>query len=93
MKKTELVHLHMLLAQFKKYCEANGFECDFTKYTELSTSPLQVHLSLEEHERAIFVLTLALLAATKPHPEADMKEACSCMLANFYVPLLPVLTV
>jgi len=83
----------MLLAQFKKYCEANDFECDFTKYTELSTSPLQVHLSLEEHERAIFVLTLALLAATKPHPEADMKEACSCMLANFYVPLLPVLTV
>ncbi len=93
MKKTELVHLHMLLAQFKKYCEAKGFDCDFTKYKELSISPLQVHLSLEEHERAIFVLTLALLAATRQHPEADVNEACSCMLANFYVPSLPVPTV
>jgi hypothetical protein len=93
MKKTELVHLHMLLAQFKKYCEAKGLECDFTKYKELSISPLQVNLSLKEHERAIFVLTLALLAATKPHPDVDMKEACSGMLSNFYVPSLPVKTV
>jgi hypothetical protein len=93
MKKTELVHLHMLLAQFKGYCEAKGFACDFTKYKELSISPLQVHLSLEEHKRAIFVLTLALLAATKQNPEADMKEACVCMLSNFYVPSPPVQTI
>jgi len=83
----------MLLAQFKKYCEAKGFDCEFTQYKELSISPLQLNLSLEEHERAIFVLTLALLAAIKPHPDVDMKEACSYMLSNFYVPSLPVQTV
>lgn len=93
MKKTELVHLHMLLAQFKKYCEAKGFQGDFTKYSELNISPLQLNLSREEHKRAVFVLTLALLAATKRSPEADVKEAWSCMLANFYVPSLPLQTV
>jgi hypothetical protein len=90
MKKTEMVHLHMLLAQFKKYCEAKGVDCDFTKYKELSTSPFQVHLSMDEHKHAIFVLALALLAATKQIPEAaTMKEACICTFSNFYVPTTP----
>jgi len=65
MKKTELVHLHMLLAQFKKYCEEKGLDCKFTNYKELSISPFQVHRSLKEHKQAIFVLALALTAATK----------------------------
>jgi hypothetical protein len=56
MKKEELVHLHMLLAQLKKYCEENGSDCDFTEYNELDISPSQVHRSKEEHKQAIFVL-------------------------------------
>lgn len=90
MKKTEMVHLHMLLAHFKKYCEEKDVDCDFTKYKELSISPFQVHLSMEEHKQAIFVLALALLAATKQKPEAAMKEACICTFSNFYVPTTPL---
>ncbi len=65
MKKEELVHLHMLLAQLKKYCEEHGLECDFSKYQELEISPFQVHRSKDEHKQAIFVLgtELASMAA------------------------------
>ena len=56
MKKEELVHLHMLLAQLKKYCEETGADCDFKKYKELEISPFQVHRSKDEHKQAIFVL-------------------------------------
>jgi hypothetical protein len=86
MKKTEMVHLHMLLAQFKKYSEEKGLDCEFTNYKELSISPFQVHRSMEEHRQAIFALALAFLAATKPKPEAALKEACIRTLPNFYVP-------
>jgi hypothetical protein len=89
MKKTEMVHLHMLLAQFKKYCEGKDLDCDFTGYKELSISPFQVHRSMEEHKQAIFVLALALLAATRQKPETALKEACICTLSNFYVPKTP----
>ena len=65
MKKEELVHLHMLLAQLKKYCEETGADCDFKKYKELEISPFQVHRSKDEHKQAIFVLgsELASMAA------------------------------
>lgn len=65
MKKEELVHLHMLLAQLKKYCEEHGLDCDFSKYAELGISPFQVHRSKDEHKQAIFVLgtELASMAA------------------------------
>ena len=65
MKKEELVHLHMLLAQLKKYCEETGVDCDFKKYKALEISPFQVHRSKDEHKQAIFVLgaELASMAA------------------------------
>jgi hypothetical protein len=75
MKKTEMVHLHMLLTRFKKYCEEKGLDCDFAKYKELSISPFQVNRSMQDHEQAIFVLALALLAAINQKNEAVMKEA------------------
>ncbi len=56
MKKEELIHLHLLLAQLKKYCEEHGLECSFEKYNELGISPFQVHRSKEEHKRAVLVL-------------------------------------
>lgn len=64
MKKEELVHLHMLLAQLKKYCEESGIGCDFEKYNELDISPFQVHRSKEEHKQAIFVLGTELASLT-----------------------------
>jgi hypothetical protein len=68
MKKEELVHLHMLLAQLKKYCEEIGLDCDFKKYKELEISPFQVHRSKDEHKQAIFVLGTELASmAAKNH--------------------------
>ncbi len=64
MKKEELVHLHLLLAQLKKYCEQNGVDCDFAKYNELGISPFQVHRSKEEHKQAVFVLGAELASLT-----------------------------
>jgi hypothetical protein len=65
MKKEELIHFHMLLAQFKKYCEEKGFDCDFTRYNELDISPFDLHRGKEEHKQAVFLLAteLALMAA------------------------------
>jgi hypothetical protein len=68
MKKEELIHLHMLLAQLKKYCMENGLDCDFSKYNDLGISPFQVHRSKEEHKQAIFVLGTELASmAAKNH--------------------------
>ena len=68
MKKEELIHLHMLLAQLKKYCVETGLDCDFSKYNDLGISPFQVHRSKEEHKQAIFVLGTELASmAVKNH--------------------------
>jgi hypothetical protein len=55
MKKEELIHLHVLLAQIKRYCEENELGCDFSEYDELDISPFQVHRSKEDHKQAIFI--------------------------------------
>ncbi len=60
MKKEELVHLHMLLAQLKRYCEENNLNCDFSEYNEMDISPFQVHRSKEDHKQAIFLLVAEL---------------------------------
>ncbi|KAF5432242.1 hypothetical protein C5S39_04095 [Candidatus Methanophagaceae archaeon] len=60
MKKEELVHLHLLLAQLKKCCEENGLACDFAKYNKLGISPFQVHRSKEDHKQAVFALGIEL---------------------------------
>ena len=65
MKKEELIHLHLLLAQFKKYCEEQGLDCDFSKYNELSISPFQIHHTKEDQKRAIFVLLTELASMTE----------------------------
>jgi hypothetical protein len=73
MKKEELVHLHMLLAQLKKFCEQHGLDCDFSKYQELDISPFQVHRSKDEHKQAIFVLGTELASMAAKHNYAIYK--------------------
>ncbi len=63
MKKEEIIHLHMLLAQLKEFCEQNGLACDFVRYESLGISPFQVHRSKEEHKQAIFVLLSEIVSA------------------------------
>jgi len=67
MKKDEVVHLHMLLAQCKKFCEQHGLDCDFSKYQELDISPFQVHRSKDKHKQAIFVLGTELASMATKH--------------------------
>jgi hypothetical protein len=67
MKKEEVLHLHMLLAQLKKFCERHGLDCDFSKYHELNISPFQVHRSKDEHKQAVFVLCTELASMAAEH--------------------------
>jgi hypothetical protein len=67
MKKGEVVHLHMLLAQMKKFCEQHGLDCDFSKYRELDISPFQVHRSKDEHTQAVFVLGTEFASMATKH--------------------------
>ncbi len=63
MKKEELLHIHMLLVQFKKYCEENGLVSDISKYDDLGISPFEMHRSKEEHKRAIITLCTELVTS------------------------------
>ncbi len=56
MHKDELIQLHTLMAQIKKYFECDESCCDFDEYHSLSISPVHIHRSKAEHKHAIFVL-------------------------------------
>ncbi|HJH32194.1 MAG TPA: UPF0058 family protein [Methanosarcinaceae archaeon] len=56
MHKDELIQLHTLMAQIKKYFEYDKSCCDFNEYHSLSISPVHIHRSKAEHKHAIFVL-------------------------------------
>ncbi|MGC9444560.1 MAG: UPF0058 family protein [Candidatus Methanospirareceae archaeon] len=63
MRKEELLHIHILLLQFKRYCEETGLISDLRNYDALKISPFEVHRSKEEHKRAIMILCTELVAA------------------------------
>jgi hypothetical protein len=71
MKKEELIQIHMLLAQFKKYCEENGVNGDFRRYNALRISPFQVHSSKDEHKQAILVLGNELVSSLAANCNSD----------------------
>ncbi|MFP4632049.1 MAG: UPF0058 family protein [Halobacteriota archaeon] len=58
MHKDELIHLHSLLVEIKKYFEGQEDTEDvaFDDYEALDTSPVHIHKSKSEHKHAIFVL-------------------------------------
>jgi len=56
MHKEELIQLHTLMTQMKKYFEENGSDNGFIIYDNLGISPVHVHRSKAEHKHAIFVL-------------------------------------
>lgn len=53
--KEELIQLHTLMVQMKKFFEEKG-EGEFSQYRSLQISPIHVHRSKAEHKHAIFVL-------------------------------------
>ncbi|MDF1557983.1 MAG: UPF0058 family protein [ANME-2 cluster archaeon] len=56
MHKEELIQLHTLMAQMKKFFEKSGDSASFNIYENLGISPVHVHRSKAEHKHAIFVL-------------------------------------
>ncbi|MCD5425842.1 MAG: UPF0058 family protein [Methanosarcinaceae archaeon] len=56
MHKDELIQLHTLMVQIRRYFENNGTCQSFEEYDSLSISPMHLHRSKAEHKHAIFVL-------------------------------------
>jgi hypothetical protein len=53
--KEELIQLHTLMVQMKKFFEESGHG-EFLQYQSLQISPIHVHRSKAEHKHAIFIL-------------------------------------
>ncbi len=53
--KEELIQLHTLMVQMKKFFEEKG-QGEFSQYQSLKISPIHVHRSKAEHKHAIFIL-------------------------------------
>jgi hypothetical protein len=58
MHKDELLQLHSLLCQMKRYFQDSGLpmEGEFREYEALSVSPQHIHKSKTDHKRAVFLL-------------------------------------
>ena len=56
MHKEELIQLHTLMAQMKKFFEGSNNSASFGIYENLGISPVHVHRSKAEHKHAIFIL-------------------------------------
>jgi hypothetical protein len=56
-QKEELLHLHMLLVQVRKYYEeSTGKEIDTRHYSNLGISPVHIHKNKDCHKLAILAL-------------------------------------
>ncbi len=58
MHKDELLQLHSLLCQVKRYMEDAGIPMngEFQEYEDLQVSPQHIHKSKTDHKRAVFML-------------------------------------
>ncbi len=58
MHKDELLQLHSLLCQMKRFFEDAGVESGdaFEDYVEMEVSPQHIHKSKTDHKRAVFLL-------------------------------------
>jgi hypothetical protein len=65
MNKKELIQIHQLLEQVKKYFVEKELRGDFTKYDSLGTLPYQMSRTKEQHKEAIFVLLAELTTIAK----------------------------
>lgn len=64
-QKQDLIRVHADLVKMKNNYEKMGYQKAFDDYYDLYITPLHVHKSKDEHERAIFTLSskLSLIAA------------------------------
>lgn len=79
MHKDELLQLHSLMSQMKRYFETAGFPTDgeFGEYDSMSVSPQHIHKSKTDHKKAVFLLGKGLAEVVmqgNPDMQARLKE-------------------
>ena len=79
MHKDELLQLHSLLSQMKRYFEDSGLplQGEFIEYEGLNCSPQHIHKSKTDHKRAVFLLGKGLcevIMQGNPDHQARLRE-------------------
>jgi hypothetical protein len=79
MHKDELLQLHSLLCQMKRYFEECGMPLvgEFKEYDNLQVSPQHIHKSKTDHKRAVFLLGKGLSEVVmqgNPDHQARLRE-------------------
>jgi hypothetical protein len=79
MHKDELLQLHSLLCQMKRYFEDSGLPVngEFSEYDGLNCSPQHIHKSKTDHKRAVFYLGKGLaevIMQGNPDHQARLRE-------------------
>ncbi len=79
MHKDELLQLHSLLCQMKRYFEEAGLPLvgEFGEYESLAVSPQHIHKSKTDHKKAVFYLGKGLSQVVmqgNPDHQARLKE-------------------
>src|SRR5687768_5231564 len=79
MHKDELLQLHSLLCQMKRYFEDLGLPLrgEFAEYDGLAVSPQHIHKSKTDHKRAVFLLGKGLsqvILQGNPDHQARLRE-------------------
>ena len=79
MHKDELLQLHSLLCQMKRYFEDSGLPVngEFVEYDGLNCSPQHIHKSKTDHKRAVFYLGKGLaevIMQGNPDHQARLRE-------------------
>ncbi|MFO1533371.1 MAG: UPF0058 family protein [Thermoplasmatota archaeon] len=79
MHKDELLQLHSLLCQMKRYFEDCGLPLvgEFGEYDALQVSPQHIHKSKTDHKRAVFLLGKGLadvVMTGNPDHQARLRE-------------------
>lgn len=70
--KEEIVHIHLLLFQIKKFFESLGIENEyFQEYERLKISPVQIFRQKVEHREAIMKLCYGIMKAIGKEKELD----------------------
>lgn len=79
MKKQELIHLHGLLAEVRKQCEAWNENTDLETYESLGVKPTSIHRSKTDHKEAVFALADGI---TAPMGESEVDSEAETLTAT-----------
>jgi hypothetical protein len=72
MQKEELLHLHMLMVQIKKYYEfTSGNIVSTTEYDSMQISPIHIHKNKNLHRLALLTLGNEIVTAINTHKKTQ----------------------